>query len=217
MNCLLYLHPFALAAPLVCGGCAGSTLPSASAPPEPDGTLEEPPQGVRPSGPGIVQLHVTSPLPGEIVEHTGIPADPIYRSQEVIYMEKVRPVCAVPGDALIDGRAGHGFSIVSGEFPQSPEFWLTRMAGDVNLIVEPGNNARLTAGRVLLVPGIAGVFVGAVWVPLGYTNTVQEGPGAKAASVGVLVGGAGLLAASIALMATSRTKIRFETLQPVRF
>ena len=132
----------------------------------------------------------------------------------IALMQKVRRVCVVPCDTVIDGRAGHAFSLVSDAFPQPPDFVLAGMTGDVALHVEPGSNDKGTWGRVMIVPGALGFLAGAVWVPLGFTNTVQEEPGSKAASVSVLVGGAAVLAAGIALMATSGTHIRLEPRAP---
>ena len=187
----------------------GYTAPPAAAPPATD-TPPAPKLG----SPGVVRLHIDSPLPATIIEHRSALIGTYGGYGLVLHGE--RKVCTSPCDAIIDGGQGSDFRLADDDYPSGGRFSLATMSGDVTMHVEPGNSPKHTGGAWMLIFGTIAFGTGLVMFPLGQAAKVTDvstnvdvnipNKGIRNAGLGLLGGGAALLGGGIALFVTGATK-----------
>jgi hypothetical protein len=117
--------------------------------------------------PGVVRLHVDSPVPVNVekrrVEHGSVNGYGFEMYQSV-------HVCASPCDKIIDGREGQEFE-ASGDFPGGKAFRLNGLKGDVDLKVRPGSRGLRGLGVTSIVLGSGALAVGGTLALLGGFST----------------------------------------------
>lgn len=189
----------------------GSAGPGYAAPEAP--TAPEPTSGV----PGIVKLHIESPVPAQVLEHVGTAT-----GGNIIVLQ-FQPVCASPCDQVIDGRLGNQYTL-TGNFPTPSSFTLGQMSGDVTLTVAPGNVGRRLGGYAGVTLSLIGALLGPIFLSsagsqdndhatavfYGHGSSTADGTGLRVAGVTALVGGAVALVGGIYLFATSGTHTKLE-------
>jgi len=153
--------------------------------------------------PGVVRLHVDSPVPTQVVEHAGTTVG-MAAGYGVVFTQ-LRPVCVAPCDRVIDGSRGQGFAI-TGPFPTPGMFNFANMTGDVTLFVKPGSIGGRWGGLMLTILGGSTLLTGAILLPL----ALERSTSMRNAGIGMLAGGGVALVGGIVLLATTGTKIRFE-------
>lgn len=198
----------------------GKYAPKAAPPPGPTGPGYGVPQPVAPAepklgAPGVVRLHVDSPVPAQVIEHAGTTVGGVGGYTMVI--EQLRPVCTSPCDRVVDGSKGQLFA-VAGEFPIPKPFTLSEYSGDVTLSVQPGNKGVRIGGAWAIILGASSMVTGAVLLPLALLRDNYSGPrtGIRNAGIGTLVGGGLVLAGGIVMVALSGTKMRLDQGAPPR-
>jgi hypothetical protein len=94
-------------------------------PPAPDGAVfppsPPPPPPSSATAPGIVRLHVESPVPVQIYRHIDSFG---YFGRHELVLDTPIPVCASPCDVPVDGTLGQEFSAAGPEANESPRFSL---------------------------------------------------------------------------------------------
>jgi hypothetical protein len=149
------------------------------------GRFAPPPVAVAPSGgppplvpgtPGVVRLHVQSPVPVAIYKHR----DSYGQTSRgtTLVLDTPRPVCASPCDALLDGRLGREFSAAGDDAVESPRFSFAALTGDQELDVSPGSPGLRTGGYLLLAVGGLGVGAGTLLAVAGAIGTSPKAHGA---------------------------------------
>lgn len=200
----------------------GKYAPKAPAQPGPAGPgygAAPPPAPVEPKvgAPGVVRLHVDSPVPAQVIEHVGTTVGGI--GGYAVVMTQLRPVCTSPCDHVIDGSKGQAFAL-AGAFPVPRAFTLIGYTGDVSVTLKPGSLGRRTGGVWATIIGGTALLSGAFMLPLAYIlpsdTTSGPSPGMKNAGIGLLVGGGVTLVGGIVLLATSGSKIRIDQGAPAR-
>jgi hypothetical protein len=165
--------------------------------------------------PGVVKLHIESPVPVRVVEDAGATVG--YAGGQSVVISHMRPVCGGACDRVVDGSQGQSFA-ATGAFPPAT-FTLGAYQGDVSLRVQPGSTGRRVGGLWATVLGGTALLTGAVMLPIAVSvssstpdsyGLQSSTSGFKTASIGVLVGGAVVTAGGIALLATSGTKVELE-------
>lgn len=180
----------------------GPAGPGYGAPPPPPGDGPEP----RAGGPGVVRLHIESPLPAQLIEHGGT-AVGAYGGYNVV-IHQLRPVCLSPCDRVVDGSIGQDFT-VTGEFPAARPFKLHQMSGDVTMSVKPGSAGGIWGGATMITFGVIGGLTGLIMLPMSLASDRFRSPAFIGASTGLLLGGAGLLVGGIIIAGRSTTKVTF--------
>ena len=184
------------------GAAAGyGAAPLAPAPPVP------PPAELKVGAPGVVKLHVESPMPARVVEEAGVSVGRVGGYSAV--MHHLETICAGTCDRVIDGSLGQTF-VVTGDFPTPRAFRLDGYQGDVSLQVQPGSTGRRLGGVTLAVVGMAGTVAGGILFASGALIGGATGTTSSSlthGAIGTLAGGTVALAGGIALIVTSGTKI----------
>jgi hypothetical protein len=165
--------------------------------------------------PGVVRLHIDTPVPATVIEHR-MALIGTYRGYGLV-LHGERNVCTSPCDKIIDGSQGSIFKLADDEYPSGGNWSLATMTGDVTLRVEPGSKGRRLGGGLAIAFGAIALVSGAVALPLGQTATLNDlntgrtvnSPNypVRNAGIGLLVGGVALLGAGIALVVTGATHI----------
>jgi hypothetical protein len=162
--------------------------------------------------PGVVRLHIDSPVPANVIEHAGTQFAQV--GNYGVVLTHFRPVCSAPCDKVIDGTAGQEFALV-GSFPSPKAFQLAGLkSGDYNLSLKPGSTGMRVGGVVSIVLGGTLALTGAVLLPIGVAadscsaydlqlGTCTPSSGLKNAGIGTLVVGLVALGAGIAMAAVS--------------
>jgi hypothetical protein len=181
-------------------GYGGPTYGPYGPPPGPPPVDQgEPPP--RLGDPGVVRLHVESPLPATIVEHRTALVGQI--GNYALFLHGERRVCVSPCDAVIDGNRGGVFQLADDDYPSGGPFVLNTMSGDITMKVEPGTKSLRTGGSVMIVLGSIAALTGAVLLPLGLSAKVDDlntGATVSAPNKGLEYGGVGLLAGGLAIL-----------------
>jgi hypothetical protein len=183
--------------------------PAAAAPP---GGPQAP--ALVPGTPGVVRLHVQSPVPVEIYKHRDSYGET--SRGNTIVLDTPRPVCASPCDVLVDGSRGREFSAAGEDAVESPRFSLAGLAGDQELDVSPGSPGLRAGGYLLLALAGIGVGAGTIVAFAGAVGTSPNphGPGfirnKGLETAGFVMLGTGVAAAvgAIVALAESGTTIR---------
>jgi hypothetical protein len=187
----------------------GAVGPGYGAPP-----VAPPPAEPQLGAPGVVRVHIDSPLPAQLIEHGGT-AVGSYGGYGVV-IHQLRPVCMSPCDRVVDGSIGQQFT-VTGEFPPPPPFRLLHLRGDVDVNVKPGSSGGMLGGGTMVTLGGISLLTGLIMLPIslsGHTECSYTAPygcskvqssGFVGTSVGMTLAGAGLLAGGIVLVMRSRT------------
>lgn len=157
---------------------------------------------------GVVKLHVESPLEARILAHDPPAVGRV--GGYVLIVDRAQNVCVSPCDKVVDGSAGHTFTI-HGEFPTPEPFSLSQHRGDMTLKLEPGSNGMRTGGAWATVFGALGVLGGAITLPLAYGIRSHASPAMRLAGIGQLGAGIPLLGGGIALLILGKSSY---TLQP---
>lgn len=192
----------------------GKYAPNAPGPARPGYAVAPPPQVLPPpepqlGQPGVVRLHVDSPVPTQVVEHAGTTVG-MAGGYGVVFTQ-LRPVCAAPCDQVVDGSRGQGFTI-TGPFPSPGMFTFADMRGDVTLSVKPGSIGGRWGGLMLTILGGSTLLTGAILLPL----AIDRSTGMRNAGIGMVAGGGVALVGGIVLLATTGTKIRLDQGAPSR-
>jgi hypothetical protein len=163
--------------------------------------------------PGVVKLHVETPIPATVIEHRSALIG-TYRGYGLV-LHGERTVCTSPCDKILDGSQGSIFRLSDDAFPSGGDFSLATMTGDVTLRVEPGSKPKRTSGGWMVALGTTAALTGVVLLPLGQVasttdaNTGRDLPipnyPVRNAGLGLLVGGAAVLGVGIALVITGAT------------
>lgn len=167
-----------------------------------------PPPEPKLGSPGVVRLHVESPLPARILAHEPPAVGRV--GGYVLVVHRAQNVCTSPCDRVIDGSTGHTFS-VNGEFPTPEPFSLSQHQGDMTLALKPGSNGMRTGGAWAAVFGSLAVLGGALTLPLAYAIRSHASPAMRIAGIAQLGVGVPLLGGGIALLVLGRSHY---TLQP---
>jgi hypothetical protein len=180
-------------------------------PPQPQAEEYQPRLG----DPGVVRLHIETPIPATVIEHR-MALIGTYRGYGLV-LHGERNVCSSPCDKIIDGSQGSIFRLADDEFPSGGNWSLATMTGDVTLRVEPGSRGKRIGGGWAIAFGAMALVTGAVMLPLGQDATLTDentfrtvkAPNypVRNAGIGLLAGGAALLGAGIALVVTGATHI----------
>jgi hypothetical protein len=199
-----------LALSLAVAGSARAQLPPGGVVPPMGSERTAGPRRGEPTGPAVVRVHVDSPVPVELRRDRGV-RDTVYGGTSVTWVQTWERLCVTPCDREVDAPRGSSFSIVPADenrsFPEPLPFALHGHGKDLLLTVRPGSDGGLYGGRVLTVLGALGTFFGGLGVVLAYTGMSDEGPGFRAASVGMLLGGTAALGGGIPLLLLSRTRV----------
>ncbi|MEM1030003.1 MAG: hypothetical protein AAGN82_06620 [Myxococcota bacterium] len=112
-------------------------------------------------GPGVVKLRIT----GEGVdERTQIQGDGVSllepRGREMVNLGPRRLICTAPCDQWLDARMGQPVFVVGPDYPAAGPFNFFDREGELELEVDPGNGAVVTAGGWLAVLGGLSVIGG---------------------------------------------------------
>jgi hypothetical protein len=126
----------------------------------------EPPESSL-ANPGVVRLHVESPVPVQ-VEKRGVNQGSVNGYGFEMY--QTVHVCASPCDKIIDGSQGQWFE-ASGDFPGGKEFRFDGMKGDVDLKVRPGSRGLRGFGVTSIVLGSGAFLLGGTLTLLGGFST----------------------------------------------
>ncbi|MBW2457332.1 MAG: hypothetical protein JRI68_22680, partial [Deltaproteobacteria bacterium] len=150
-------------APVAAGGdgtAAGGTAPAAGQP------IAAAAGAVVTAGPGVVKVHIDSPLAGVQLRGADVatlePVGDQFRSLGVRTI-----ICTAPCDTWVDARVGQSMHLVSPEMPMSTPFSLFEHEGEVTLDVEPGTTGLATTGSLLAVLGALGITPGIVMLIIG--------------------------------------------------
>lgn len=157
--------------------------------------------GSIPPGPGIVKIHIDSPDPQ--VQLYGSEVDKLVPLPDGSF-RSVGPstiLCRAPCDEYIDARNGQQVHLASPDMPPSDPFQLFASSGDVEVRVEPGDEAMRVTGGWLTALGVLGVLAGAPTLIGGAATESDEamliggvilGPSVVALGVGIplSIGGA---------------------------
>jgi hypothetical protein len=127
--------------------------------------------------PGVVRLHVVSPVPVEIYKHRDSYGETSRGT--TIALDTPREVCTSPCDIVVDGSRGREFSVAGSQAVESARFVLAGLTGDQQLDVSPGSPGLRTAGSLLLAGGGVAIGVGALLAFAGAVGTSpkQDGDG----------------------------------------
>jgi hypothetical protein len=127
--------------------------------------------------PGVVRLHVMSPVPVEIYKHRD--SYGATSRGTTIALDTPREVCTSPCDIVIDGSRGREFSVAGPNAVESSRFSVAGLTGDQQLEVSPGSPGLRTAGSLLLAGGGIAIGVGALLAFAGAVGTSpkQDGDG----------------------------------------
>ncbi len=168
--------------------------------------------------PGVVRLHIDSPLPARVIEQRSILVG--RQGAYGVVLQQFSPVCISPCDRIIDGSLGQFYTLSPEEFPAPKPFSFAGMTGDVTLHVEPGSLGRRTGGLWMTIFGSGLLGGGLVLLPFALLRNeaaglgTGSGTGLTVASITMLSGGAALLIGGIAMLASSGTKVRLEPRAP---
>lgn len=171
---------------------------------QPPQMLPQAPPEPQLGAPGVVRLHIDSPVPTQLIEHAGTTVG-AYGGYGVV-LTSLRPVCVAPCDRVIDGSRGQGFT-VTGPFPTPSMFEFSGMRGDVTLSVQPGSIGKRTGGAWLAILGGTSFLTGIIMLPVSLNRTTTS---LRDAAIGMTAVGGAALVAGIVLIATSGTKLRFD-------
>jgi hypothetical protein len=127
----------------------------------------EPPEPVL-GDPGVVRLHVDSPVPVQVSRRSV--ADETVDAYGYT-LTRIATVCMSPCDKVVDGNRGQ--FIATGDFPGSKSFSLSGMKGDVDLKVKPGSSGLRALGVTSLVLGSTALVVGGTLALLGGFSTTN--------------------------------------------
>jgi hypothetical protein len=130
-----------------------------------------------PGTPGVVRLHVVSPVPVEIYKHRD--SYGATSRGTTIALDTPGQVCTSPCDIVVDGSRGREFSVAGQHAVESARFSFAGLTGDQQLEVSPGSPGLRTAGSLLLAGGGVAIGVGALLAFAGAVGTSpkQDGDG----------------------------------------
>jgi hypothetical protein len=199
----------------------GPAGPGYGGPPGPPPPPPGPPEP-RLGDPGVVRLHIESPLPATLIEHRSALVGTIGNYGLVLHAE--RRVCSSPCDVVIDGNQGGIFRLANDDYPSGGPFSLATMSGDVTMRVDPGSTGKHTGGAWMISLGAAAAITGAVLLPLALSNKVTDlntgntvgvpNKGVEYAGIGLLAGGLAVLGGGIALFVNGATHYTLTPTQP---
>lgn len=153
-------------------------------------------------GPGVVRVHIDSPEPVGLYEQFSTSLGQTSGRLQIVGYGSL--LCTSPCDRLIDGRDEREFTIQSDDVPRSDDFTFTGRGGDVTVKVDPGDEGTLLAGQLIVGPGIAASFVGAILLTIGISNESSN----TLAAGGVIFGaGAGVVLTGVALIVAGSTDV----------
>ncbi|HEY1695966.1 MAG TPA: hypothetical protein VGG39_27555 [Polyangiaceae bacterium] len=122
-----------------------------------------------PGTPGVVKLHVESPVPVGVYKHRdsyGTTA-----RGNAIALDTPRLVCNSPCDTLLDGRLDREFSVVGDQANESDRFRLVGLTGTQDLVVAPGSPSLRSGGVLGLVLGLPAIGLGGLGAIAGAIGT----------------------------------------------
>lgn len=197
--------------PAVEPGTAGPGY-STPAPAAPAPAAEEAPPAKLGETAGVVRLHIDSPIPVTVAEHT--PPRIVTAGGYTFGYDELKLACTSPCDKVLDTRDGHWFT--AGEGMSGTRLNMESMKGDAQLDVKPGSKltrglgiAGTTIGGIGLAGGVVMLVIGASGidrVDYGTGSVRHESSPLVPAGVGALVGGAVTLVAGIVALKISGTK-----------
>ncbi|MGK3984876.1 hypothetical protein WME99_17650 [Sorangium sp. So ce136] len=174
--------------------------PAASAPP-------------LPSIPGLARVHIDTDDPQvRLIKLVSTDVLRGFRSYSVT--RHVEVVCRAPCDEVVDGRRGEVFYFSGKDMPDSSEFTLLDVRGDLAIHVDSGSTLQSRiAGPMMVLGGIA-VLGGAAATVAAFKTDSSDG--VKAGSLTFNVLGASVLATGILLRVLGRTTYEFVPLLPAQ-
>jgi hypothetical protein len=211
-------------------------VPTTVPPASPGPGFASPPlqQGPALGAPGVVRLHVESPVPVQIYSHVlsyglngtasgvgngngiGVGEGNTLMVGDNPMLDTPTQVCTSPCDRVIDGSHGQEFSAAGPNATESPWFNLAGSTGDMQLDVSPGSPGLRTGGLWLLSGGGASIGLGTALAVLGAVGSDKVSSGAfvhqsngglETAGFVTLGAGVAVVVGAIVMVATSRTEI----------
>ena len=167
--------------------------------------------------PGAPRLHVEATSPGVTLFEVS-QAAAVFGARGTSYGVFTRPICHVPCDRIVDGRAGQSFYFGGEGVTPSSSFQLAGHSGEVAASVTPGSARARFGGVVMTGLGATAILTGAIMLPIGarYSETDDLGVTTNVVSVPMVAGGAALAAAGVGLLiggivtlVKSRTAVTF--------
>jgi hypothetical protein len=128
-----------------------------------------------PGTPGVVKLHVDSPVPVGIYKHRDS-YGATSRGQGIV-LDTPRLVCTSPCDTLLDGRLDREFTVASDLAVESDRFRLGPFTGGQDLLVSPGSPGLRTGGFALLGLGSTALGLGTLGAVAGAIGTSPNSHG----------------------------------------
>lgn len=181
---------------------------------EPSAPAESPPaQPDLATGPGVIQLHMTSDEPVQLIRLGPVQAMPFGMANvDPMALRQRELVCTSPCDSWVDARQGAEF-ILSGEGVLETEpFQLGTHEGNLDMQVDAGSVSAYGTGLLLVWTG-APLLLFYGFIPLGVAlHDPASDPDGSLRDIFVITGavtgsiGAALLAIGIPLMVTSDTE-----------
>jgi hypothetical protein len=178
--------------------------------------------------PGIVRLHIRANDPqlqlhrfvgSAMTGYIGGPTGglPVFSTISEL-------ICRVPCDQIIDGRKGEEFFFDGKGITTSASFQIFDKSGDIDVVVQPGNQVQKTMGQIFTWTGLPVAAFGGLFLALSINNTNQYAPdgsypssslyedwkSAKTTSGIILGTGLVFIAGGIAMWATSGTSYEFQ-------
>jgi hypothetical protein len=201
--------------------------PAPSAPPPPP-RPPPPPPGLKLGDPGVVRVHIDSPVPVKLIHQYDV-LYPVVESWvdglgNIVSRGAMAPgterdvLCTSPCDRLTSERDLH---IAGKGFPSSPSFDFAGLSGDVTVHVRPGNSAAYGSGIAAMVVGSLAAVAGAIVLPLNEANgkTTDRNTGVtvkvpdstlRAAGIGLVVGGVVAVVGGVGLYLVGRTRVKID-------
>lgn len=152
--------------------------------------------------PGVVRLHVESPVPAEVVVaavSTGYVGGYGFQLS--------RTLCFAPCDRVIDGSQGQYFQ-VRGRFPTA-SFDLLKSKGDMTLKVDPGKSGARIAGILFTALGGAAMLAGGAGLAFS-ASAAGDYADIRTPSIGLLAGGSAVLIAGVVMWVKLSTHLKLE-------
>ena len=198
--------------------------PPPSPPPQP---LQSPqPLPAQMGDPGVVRLHIDSPLPTTLIEQRAAVVGTYYGAYGGygIVLTQLRKVCSAPCDTVVDGTGGRTFMLTDEQFPAPRPFSFAGMSGDVTVHVDPGSFGRRVGGVLAIVLGASAAVAGAIMIPIAVGSTTTDlntmvdvntvDKPLRNAGIGMLAGGLAALGAGVAMVVTGATSVSIEPRGP---
>ena len=174
-----------------------------------------PPKGPPGLGdPGIVALHITSPVPVDLFGH----AESFGQSDSghTFVLDTSVLLCTSPCDARIDTRVPRPYTVVGPDAVQSEPFALNGMSGNQELIVSPGNPTVRGVGALFAALGATATGVGLILTIAGAAISSDDKSAPKLVPAGLVTLGSGVvsLIGGIIMVAATNTTVQVHPSDP---